>query len=155
MTQKSAVAGNTTPAVPMTAEQRATFDRDGDLITAAGPVRLRSTRIPDPAAARLDAAAADMLATGDGLLVRAQPDEVSDLLVPYADRPGWPSRLAPDGVQGVELELGVLVAGGDPAVGNGAAHGPPPVRPGTSTFPDTLATSPDIVRKPPSRNFRW
>jgi hypothetical protein len=23
------------------------------------------------------------------------------------------------------------------------------------TFPDTLATSPDIVRKPPSRNFRW
>jgi len=25
------------------------------------------------------------------------------------------------------------------------------VRPGTSTFPDTLATSPDTVRKPPSR----
>jgi hypothetical protein len=25
------------------------------------------------------------------------------------------------------------------------------VRPGTSTFPDTLATSPDAVRKPPSR----
>lgn len=77
----------------MTAGQRATFHRDGDLISAAGPVRLRSTRIPDPAAAGLDAAAADMRATGDGLLARAQPDEVSDLLVPYADRPGWPSRL--------------------------------------------------------------
>jgi hypothetical protein len=71
MTQKSAAAGNTTPTVAMTAEQRATFDRDGDLISAAGPVRLRSTRIPDPAAADLDAAAADMLTTGGGLLARS------------------------------------------------------------------------------------
>src|ERR1017187_929010 len=36
MTQKSTVARNTTPAVPMTAEQRATFDRDGYLIIRGG-----------------------------------------------------------------------------------------------------------------------
>ncbi len=32
MTQNSAAARNTTPAVPMTAEQRATLDHDGYLI---------------------------------------------------------------------------------------------------------------------------
>src|SRR6516162_7754633 len=32
MTQKSIVAGNSTPNAPMTAEQRASFDRDGYLI---------------------------------------------------------------------------------------------------------------------------
>jgi hypothetical protein len=32
--------------------------------------------------------------------------------------------------------------------------GAPSVRPGTSTFPDTLATSPDTVRKAASRNPR-
>ena len=39
MTQKPTAAGNTTPAVPMTAEQRAAFDRDGYLIIrgALGP----------------------------------------------------------------------------------------------------------------------
>lgn len=43
MTQKSTVARNTTPAVPMTAEQRATFDRDGYLI-------IRGALRPDEAA---------------------------------------------------------------------------------------------------------
>ena len=43
MTQKSTVARNTTSAVPMTAEQRATFDRDGYLI-------IRGALRPDEAA---------------------------------------------------------------------------------------------------------
>jgi len=48
MTQKSTVAGNITPAVPMTAEQRTTFDRDGYLI-------IRDALGPDEAAAAREA----------------------------------------------------------------------------------------------------
>ncbi len=36
MTQKSTAAGNTAPGVPMTAEQRATFERDGYLVVRIG-----------------------------------------------------------------------------------------------------------------------
>ena len=48
MTQKPTAAGNTTPAVPMTAEQRAAFDRDGYLI-------IRGALGPDEAAAAREA----------------------------------------------------------------------------------------------------
>jgi hypothetical protein len=48
MTQKSSAVGHTTPAVAMTAEQRATFDRDGYLI-------IRSALRPDEAAAAREA----------------------------------------------------------------------------------------------------
>jgi ectoine hydroxylase len=48
MTQSSAVARNTTSAVPMTAEQRAAFDRDGYLI-------IRGALGPDEAAAAREA----------------------------------------------------------------------------------------------------
>ncbi len=41
-----------------------------------------------------DPATADLGARLCQLLVRAHPDEVCDLLIPYAGRPGWPSRLA-------------------------------------------------------------
>ena len=46
MTQKSAAAGNTTPAVPMTAEQRPAFDRDSYLIIpgALGPDEAAAAR---------------------------------------------------------------------------------------------------------------
>jgi ectoine hydroxylase len=46
MTQKSAAAGTTAPAVPMTAEQRAAFDRDGYLIIrgALGPDEVAAAR---------------------------------------------------------------------------------------------------------------
>ena len=42
MTQKSAAVGHTTPTVAMTAEQRASFDRDGYLIirSALSPSRM-------------------------------------------------------------------------------------------------------------------
>jgi hypothetical protein len=43
MAQKSAVAGNPTPAMPMTAEQRATFDRVGGRTTK--PSRARHAQI--------------------------------------------------------------------------------------------------------------
>jgi hypothetical protein len=48
MTRKSTVARNTTPAIPMTAEQRATSDRDGYLI-------IRGALRPDEAADARDA----------------------------------------------------------------------------------------------------
>ncbi len=48
MTQKSAVAENTTSVVPMTAEQRASFDRDGYLL-------IRGALGPDEAAAAREA----------------------------------------------------------------------------------------------------
>jgi hypothetical protein len=48
MTQQPTAAGNTTQAVPMTAEQRATFDRDGYLI-------IQGALSPDEAAAARDA----------------------------------------------------------------------------------------------------
>src|SRR5579859_1807403 len=44
MTQESAVARNATPGVPMTAQQRATFDRDGYLIIRGA---LRTDEIAD------------------------------------------------------------------------------------------------------------
>jgi ectoine hydroxylase-related dioxygenase (phytanoyl-CoA dioxygenase family) len=46
MTQTSTAAGNTTPAVPMTAEQQAAFDRDGYLIIrgALGPDEVADAR---------------------------------------------------------------------------------------------------------------
>jgi hypothetical protein len=47
MTQQPTAAGNTTPAVPMTAEQRAAFDRDGYLISG----RSRSSPRIGPATA--------------------------------------------------------------------------------------------------------
>ncbi len=48
MRQKSTTARNTAPAVPMTAERRATFDRDGYLI-------IRRALGPDETAAARDA----------------------------------------------------------------------------------------------------
>src|SRR6516162_11016572 len=46
MTQKSTVVRNTTPGSPMTAEQRASFDRDGYLIIrgALGPDEVAAAR---------------------------------------------------------------------------------------------------------------
>ncbi len=41
-----------------------------------------------------DPATADLGVRLCQLLVRAHPNEVCDLLIPYAGRPGWPSRLA-------------------------------------------------------------
>jgi len=70
MKQKSTGAGNTTPAVPMTAEQRAAFDRDGYLIIrgALGPDEVAAAR---EALDRVYAAAARAGALGpDGSMHR-------------------------------------------------------------------------------------
>jgi ectoine hydroxylase len=78
MAQRSAVARNTTPAVAMTAEQRAAFDRDGYLI-------IRGALRPDEAAAAreaVDRVYADMAKAGS-----LDPDGSMHLLSAVANCP--------------------------------------------------------------------
>jgi hypothetical protein len=96
MTQKSTAAGRTTPAVAMTAAQRAGFDRDGYLI-------IRAALRPDEAAGAREAI--DRVYTAGAKAGSLGPERFTILSPSGAGRPnrGYPAGLPLTGGSGSRL----------------------------------------------------